>query len=163
MVFSSFKPLNKIFELQVKTISLVAELYLENLKNLSIKLDSKNVIFHGRVPFKEISNWLLSSDVLIISLIDKLSFNLTVPAKFQAYLGAFKPIFGVINGETNSIINKYELGLVSGANDLKSIRENIFNFSKKNSFYNLNSAKKLLHETYDFNVISNKVFKIIQQ
>ena len=136
---------------------------LENLKNLSIKLNSKNVIFHGRVPFKEISNWLLSSDILIISLIDKLSFNLTVPAKFQAYLGAFKPIFGVINGETSRIIKKYKLGLASDANNLNSIKENIINFSKENSFYKTESAKKLLKETYNFNIISNKVLNIIEK
>ena len=88
---------------------------------------------------------------------------MTVPAKFQAYLGAYKPIFGVINGEINIIIKKYKLGLASDANDLNSIKENIITFSKENSFYQMESAKKLLEETYNFKIISNKVFNIIKK
>ena len=134
---------------------------ISELKRLSKELGCQNIKFYGRVPFKEISQWLLSADVLIISLIDKLSFNLTVPAKFQAYLGALKPIFGVINGETANLINSNKLGLTAHPSNINDIYEKINTFNKVNSFYNLKSANKLLNDVYDFDKIVKRVTKIL--
>ncbi len=134
---------------------------ISELKKLSKELGCKNIKFYGRVPYKEISQWLLSADVLIISLLDKLSFNLTVPAKFQAYLGALKPIFGVINGETANLINSNNLGLTAHPSDINDIYEKINTFNKVNSFYNLKSANKLLNDVYDFDKIVKRITKII--
>lgn len=136
---------------------------LSKLKALSKGLNCENVIFYGRVPFSEISNWLLSADVLIISLIDKLSFNLTVPAKFQAYLGAFKPILGVINGETAKLINKNQLGLTAHPDNIIEIKEQINKFKKENAFFNKKASEILLNESYNFEKIVVKIIKILEK
>lgn len=138
---------------------------LDNLKKLVKKNNYNNIIFWGRKPLHEMANWLLSADILIISLIDKDTFNLTVPAKFQAYLGAKKPIFGIINGETSKLINDLKLGLTAEANNLDQIKSQIKLFIQdyqKNDFkkYSLNNDD-IVNQFYDFDNTLNKFEKNI--
>ena len=51
------------------------------------------------------------SDFLIVSLIDKPVFSVTVPAKTQTYIAAKKPILAVINGDVADIVNDNALGI----------------------------------------------------
>lgn len=39
------------------------------------------------------------ADVMLVTLKDELIFNVTVPAKLQAYMAAGKPILAMLNGE----------------------------------------------------------------
>lgn len=139
---------------------------LNKLKSIVSKKLYNNIIFWGRKPINEISSWLSSSDILIISLKDKDNFNLTVPAKFQAYLGAKKPIFCIIKGETSRIVAKYNLGLSSDPNSIEEIQSSI----KKFISFNKNDLKTfaaksqfLINNTYDFSSImlkfENNIFK----
>ena len=69
----------------------------------------------------EIPYFLDKADILIIALMNKPIFNLTIPAKFQSYLNAEKPIFGVISGEVANLINTYNLGWVAKPEDILGI------------------------------------------
>lgn len=71
----------------------------------------KNVIFHGKKPREEIGKFYDASDFLIVSLIDKPVFSVTVPAKTQTYIAAKKPILAVINGDVADIVNDNALGI----------------------------------------------------
>lgn len=57
---------------------------LNHLKDFVEQEGIPGVYFLGRRPLKEMQKWLFGSDVLLISLINKPIFALTVPAKFQA-------------------------------------------------------------------------------
>ena len=48
---------------------------LKSLKNLVKFNKINNVYFHGKKPLDEVGSWLVEADILVISLIDKLSFN----------------------------------------------------------------------------------------
>lgn len=91
---------------------------LEELKKISSK---NNIIFHGRKPRDLMARYYKASDFLIVSLIDKPIFSLTVPAKTQTYILAQKPILGFICGDTADIISDNNLGYTAPPDDIENI------------------------------------------
>ncbi|MDP2088737.1 MAG: glycosyltransferase family 4 protein [Flavobacteriaceae bacterium] len=94
---------------------------LLNLKLLSEMNEIPNIKFWGRVKADEMPSFYKKCDVLIISLKNKPIFNLTIPAKFQSYLNADKPIFGVIKGEVAKLILNNDIGWVASPDNLNEI------------------------------------------
>ncbi len=83
-----------------------------NLDNLKLLANNNpNIVFHGKKPRSDMASYYKASDFLIISLIDKPIFSVTVPAKTQTYIAAKKPILAIINGDTASIVQDNNLGL----------------------------------------------------
>jgi len=80
-----------------------------------------NVKFWGRKSLSEMPVFYKQADVLLISLENRSIFNLTIPAKFQSYLNAEKPLFGVLNGEVARMIETYDLGWVSDPDNIEEI------------------------------------------
>ncbi len=78
---------------------------------------TKTVHFLGRFPIDAMKTFFNQADVLLVSLKDEIIFNLTVPAKLQAYLCTKKPILGMLNGEGAAIINEAKCGLSVNAGD----------------------------------------------
>ena len=137
---------------------------LKTLKQLVLQENIPKIVFWGRQPLKEMPMWLLSSDILIISLIDKPTFALTVPAKFQTYLAAEKPIFCCLNGETNQIVQDNKLGLTSNPEnieDIKNVFEKFSTMSKDEiAAFSLN-ARSILEKHYEFNTVVRKFTEVI--
>lgn len=98
--------------------------HLKDLKKLVAKNNIENVLFWGRKPRNEMYKYFKASNFLIVSLIDKPIFSLTVPAKTQTYIASGKPLFGVIRGEAEDIINDNNLGFCAKPNDIKEIATN---------------------------------------
>ncbi|MGD9624405.1 MAG: glycosyltransferase family 4 protein [Arcobacter sp.] len=96
---------------------------LEDLKILGS--ENKSIIFHGKKPRKDMAMYYKGSDFLIVSLIDKPIFSVTVPSKTQTYIAAKKPILAIINGDTSNIIKENNLGFTAHPNDMNEIT-NIF-------------------------------------
>ncbi|WP_324172659.1 glycosyltransferase family 4 protein [Sulfurimonas sp.] len=96
---------------------------LESLKNLVDKNSYKNIIFWGRKSRDEMYRYFSASDFLIVSLIDKPIFSLTVPAKVQTYIAANKPILAIINGDAADIIKDNNLGYYAKPEDIFEITE----------------------------------------
>lgn len=95
---------------------------LENLKRIVREEHIDHVFFWGRRPLREMPQWFEGSDVLIISLIDRPIFALTVPAKFQAYLASGKPIYCIMKGEVADLVTDHQIGFVSYPDDINDIR-----------------------------------------
>ena len=79
----------------------------------------KGVRFCGRQPRADMPKWFANADVLIISLTDR--YCQTLPAKFQSYIKAGKPIFGILNGEASDLIREANLGCTSDPDDLDEV------------------------------------------
>ncbi len=94
---------------------------LEHLKFSVNKNKYKNIVFWGKVVRNDIYKYLNASDFLIVSLINKEIFSLTVPAKTQTYIAAEKPIVAIINGEVADIIKENELGFVAPPDNINEI------------------------------------------
>lgn len=97
--------------------------HLESLKNLVDENSFKNIIFWGRKPRGDMYKYFKASDFLIVSLVDKPIFSLTVPAKVQTYIAANKPILAVINGDASDIIKDNNLGYCAKPDDISEIKE----------------------------------------
>lgn len=97
--------------------------HLDNLKKLVNDYDIKNIIFWGRKPRDEMYKYFAASNFLIVSLLDKPIFSLTVPAKTQTYIATNKPLFGVIKGEAADIIINNNLGFCAIPEDIENIRK----------------------------------------
>ena len=105
---------------------------LVNLKNLSN--NNSHIVFHGLQALADMAKFYKASDFLIISLIDKPIFSVTVPAKTQTYIAAKKPILAIINGDVADIVNDSNLGICADPSSLVLIKESFekcINMSKK--------------------------------
>lgn len=91
---------------------------------------NKTVHFLGRFPIEAMKTFFTKSDVLLVSLKDELIFNLTVPAKLQAYLCTQMPILGMLNGEGASIIKEANCGVSVNAGDSEALAKEIIKLSK---------------------------------
>ena len=93
-----------------------------NLDNLKLLTNNNpNIVFHGKKPRSDMASYYKASDFLIISLIDKPIFSVTVPAKTQTYIATKKPILAIINGDTASIIQDNNLGLYADPSKIDAI------------------------------------------
>jgi glycosyltransferase involved in cell wall biosynthesis len=118
-IFNAFCLLSKEYQ-EKSQLNIIGDgSYLENLKLLSD--NNPNIVFHGKKPRSDMAGYYKASDFLIISLIDKPIFSVTVPAKTQTYIAAKKPILAIINGDTANIIKNNNLGLYADPSNINSI------------------------------------------
>ena len=96
-----------------------------NLRDLKKMTSQKNIVFHGKKLRGDMAKYFKGSDFLIVSLVDKPIFSVTVPAKTQTYIAAKKPILAVINGEAAQLIQENNLGYTAKADDIFDIKETI--------------------------------------
>ena len=94
---------------------------LDNLKKIA-NLNS-NIIFHGKKDRSDMGSYYQASDFLIISLINKPIFEVTVPAKTQTYIAAKKPILALINGDVADIVRDNNLGVCAEPSNINKIEE----------------------------------------
>ncbi len=79
----------------------------------------------GRFPLEAMPAFFEQADVMLLALKDELIFNLTVPAKLQAYMAAGKPVIAMLNGEGSEIIKEANCGIVSDAGNYIGLAQNI--------------------------------------
>jgi glycosyltransferase involved in cell wall biosynthesis len=105
----------------------------EQLEDFVLKNDLNNTVhFLGRFPIEAMKTFFEQADVLLVSLKDEMIFNLTVPAKLQAYMCAKKPILGMLNGEGAEIINEAKCGLSVDAGNFEGLAKIILEMHKMN-------------------------------
>jgi glycosyltransferase involved in cell wall biosynthesis len=79
----------------------------------------------GRYPLISMPYFFAKADLMLVSLKDEPIFNLTLPAKIQAYMAACKPIVGMMNGEGARIIDNAQCGVCAKASDYEALANNI--------------------------------------
>lgn len=77
----------------------------------------------GRYPIETMPLFFEKADVLLVTLKDSQIFNLTVPAKIQAYMNAGKPIAAMMNGEGPSLIAEAQCGYSVPSGDTEAMAE----------------------------------------
>ena len=95
------------------------------------------VFLLGRFPIEAMNAFFTRADGLLVSLKDELIFNLTVPAKVQAYMSSSKPILGMMNGEGASLIEEAKCGYSAQAGNYKRLAEIIV------KLYNLKEEERV--------------------
>lgn len=89
------------------------------------------VHFMGRFSIEKMHSFFKKADVMVVSLCDEVCFNLTLPAKVQAYMSCSKSIIGFLNGEGQNIIKDAQCGWSVNANDIEGFANLIVSISKK--------------------------------
>lgn len=84
----------------------------------------------GRHPIETMGLFFAKADVLYLSLKDSMIFNLTCPAKLQAYLSIGKPVLAMVNGECARIISEASCGCTVNAGDSQSLADSMLKMSK---------------------------------
>jgi glycosyltransferase involved in cell wall biosynthesis len=133
--------------------------YLNYLKKKVDINQITNVEFFGRIKLTDMPHYYEKANILVISLENEPIFNLTIPAKFQSYLNAEKPILGILNGEVANLIKINNLGWIASPDNIMEIA---------NSFKEIaNSSQEVLNKkTKNTNVLLEDQFcreKIIQK
>ena len=64
----------------------------------------------GRHPLESMGRFFAAADVLYLALKDCSIFNLTCPAKLQAYMSAGRPVLAMLNGDGAEIIREARCG-----------------------------------------------------
>lgn len=85
----------------------------------------ENVHFMGKFPIEAMPSFFKKADIMLVSLKDELVFNMTLPAKVQAYMANAKPILGMLNGEGADIIKEAQCGLCVDADDIDGMADTI--------------------------------------
>jgi glycosyltransferase involved in cell wall biosynthesis len=94
---------------------------LESLKYIANK--NPSIVFHGKKLRQDMAQYYEASDFLIVSLIDRPIFSVTVPAKTQTYIAAKKPILAIINGDTADIVKSNSLGICANPSEINNISD----------------------------------------
>lgn len=87
------------------------------------------VLFMGYKDISELPGTMAKCDLAFLSLNDSIIFKNTVPAKLQAYMAFGMPIFGLISGECNKIINSSGCGIAIEYGDTQGAQKAL-NFFK---------------------------------
>ncbi|MCD4756679.1 MAG: glycosyltransferase family 4 protein [Arcobacteraceae bacterium] len=137
---------------------------LDNLKSIVKNNNYKNIVFWGKQPRDEMYKYFKASNFLIVSLVDKPIFSLTVPAKVQTYIAASKPILAVINGDAADIIKENNLGFVAKPTDIEEIN-NIFrkatDVNENESLAFSKNCDTLTKTTFDKDNIINNLLDLL--
>ncbi|MEJ5104630.1 glycosyltransferase family 4 protein [Chryseobacterium sp. MYb328] len=86
----------------------------------------------GRFPVEAMASFFNAADILLVSLKDDPIFNLTVPAKVQAYMSSGKPIMAMLNGEGAENIKEAGCGFTVPAGDGGQLAQRIAEAAQKN-------------------------------
>ncbi|AZB21745.1 glycosyltransferase WbuB [Kaistella haifensis] len=84
----------------------------------------------GRFPVEAMASFFDKADVMLVTLKDDPIFNLTVPAKVQAYMSASKPIIAMLNGEGADNIAEAKCGFAVASGDYQGLAKTILEASK---------------------------------
>ena len=82
------------------------------------KLEIENYFeIYPSYPLDKMPSFFKHADALLVSLLNKKVFNMTIPGKVQFYLSSGKPIIGMLNGEGADIINISKSGFACNSGD----------------------------------------------
>lgn len=84
----------------------------------------------GRYPIETMGAFFKKADVMLVALNDVLIFNLTLPAKVQAYMAAGKPILASLCGEGTDIIKDANCGWSVPSNEYKELAAKVSEIAK---------------------------------
>lgn len=98
---------------------------LEYLENSKVKFELSNLILPGRFEQNEVAWIYEASNILLLTLSNSPTFDLTVPLRTQSYLAAGKMIVAAVNGESARIIVDSGAGLHGPAEDYQTLSQNL--------------------------------------
>lgn len=124
----------------------------------------ESIYLIGKYPIEAMASFFEKADGLLVSLKDELIFNLTIPAKIQAYMSASKPIISMMNGEGAELINEAKCGFSAPAGDYKKLAQivlDLYNLDIKQRVDMGDSGVKYYKEHFNIDNCIDNLNKII--
>tara|TARA_A100001011_G_scaffold400515_1_gene515818 strand:+ start:3830 stop:5740 length:1911 start_codon:yes stop_codon:yes gene_type:complete len=129
----------------------------KELVKLKTFKDLYNLKLIDHIPLTTIIKYQKKADILFLSLKKGEALSATIPGKFSTYLKFKKPILGLIAGETNKLINDYNVGVAFDPDQEKELIKKLDYFidlKKKDSLDStfINHDELLLKFDYEKNL-----------
>ena len=124
-----------------------------------------NIYLAGRFPVQDMPGYMRKAAVLLVSLIDKPIFSLTVPNKIQAYMASGRPILASLNGEGARLIHEANAGIAVPAEDHKALAEAILklhSMSKEERHQLGLNGRKYYEENFDHDKLIDQLIGYLQ-
>ena len=101
-----------------------------------------------KYPLEKMPSFFYHADALLVSLLNRNGFNMTIPGKIPFYLSSGIPIIGMINGEGSRIIKEAKAGFVCEASNYIELSNLILkmSFLDKNELQEMGKNGKLYSE-----------------
>ncbi len=116
----------------------------------------------GRYPIETMGAFFKKADVMLVALNDVLVFNLTLPAKVQAYMAAGKPILASLCGEGADIIKDANCGWSVLSNDYQALAAQVVQIAKMDKA-ELAMLGKYARSYYEQNFTREKCMDILDK
>ena len=117
--------------------------------------------FYNHRPSHMIPSLYKNVDAGLISLKKGLTFNNTLPAKFQSYIAFGLPVLSLASGETSNLIKKFNTGFSCNPNNVNQFAKNVVRFSKF-SKKKLDEIKKNNQIVYHNHFSKSKALNIVE-
>lgn len=119
----------------------------------------------GRFPIDYMPSFFEKADVMLVSLKDETIFNLTAPAKIQAYMTVAKPIVAMMNGAGYEMIKEAECGMAVPAESPEALVEALKQLKamtcEERTKLGIN-GKHYCEENFDKEICLNRLFKLLE-
>ena len=118
----------------------------------------------GRHPVETMPSFFEKADVMLMTLKDVNIFNLTAPAKLQAYMSASKPILAMMNGEGPRIVAEAQCGRCVPAADAEGLAKALLEMAQmdKSELIEMGRRGKVYQQThFDLDQSINHLIDII--
>ena len=119
--------------------------------------------FHKSYPLERMPSFFRHADVLLVSLLNKKVFNMTIPGKIPFYLASGIPIIGIICGAGAEVIKKSKGGFVCDSGDylsLSKLMQKIISLDKKDLQKIGLQGKEYADKEFSKQTLINKLNKI---
>ena len=129
-VLEAFSILKQMKHISIKLIILGEGREKERLEIYVERNQLNNMVyFLGKKPIETMAQYFAEADCMLVSLKDASIFNLTLPAKVQAYMSQKKPIIAMMNGEGFETILEANCGFAVKAGDAEGLATTIIESS----------------------------------
>ena len=116
----------------------------------------------GRYPIEMMNAFFKKADVMLVALNDVLIFNLTLPAKVQAYMAAGKPILASLCGEGADVVEAANCGWSVPSNNYEELATTVLRIAKMDK-QELNALGKNARNFYEQNFTREKCMNILDE
>lgn len=121
----------------------------------------KNVYLLGRHPLQDMPSFFSKANAMLVSLKNEPTFDLTIPAKVQAYMASKKVILGMLNGEGHKLINNTKSGFAASAGDYSTLAKNAIKASNL-SFQEIEKIEENSYSYYVENFSKDNLFNKLE-
>ena len=132
------------------------------------KLESEIKLFDA-ISITKIQSYFNHADILYLSLKNNQTFKKTIPGKLQTYMASGKPILASISGEAFEVIKKANCGLVSEAENIQGLVDNInkfrnfsYEYRKELANNGLKYSEKYFNKKKIFTNLENELINILK-